>query len=782
MDQSKSTEGFIKQKARLIPAILALVSYVGFAVATFMENDFWIELFSPVTTILCVVVILTCMKDMGKFRILAILLALGIGAWAVADIILFVNDFYFKLEEPRTTLVRSIYLAPNYLYGSTIILYLYYKLKKRDLFVAAANTFLITVVSFAVVAKLVQAAGVLAENDPALIRAYAYFFVNIVIVVVGCHVIYYLGFGNLRRGTNLIPICILGYILIDFRYSYIEAIGKDPENIYMDLLYMLFMVGMAWGALSQAHNKYVYELRENGEEGRRMIYVRLIIPILIVVAVVMRLTGIFSQSEFSYILIALLAYFIMYALLQNSGLSEKLLKQQQELNTSLEAQVEEKTRDLKRVNRDLEYLSSTDLLTGLFNRRHGLKVLNNLIYDAEKYQTKFAVFGVDLNHFKPVNDTYGHEMGDRVLEEFGKRMRELPARYTCIRNGGDEFVIFYSHVNDRDDVTEAAKELQNVFNKPLVLDNFIFSLSASIGIAIYPEDSTNAEDLLQYADAAMYIVKRSKKRDDFRFFDKGMVADVERRRKIEKQLKHSELEDDFLLYYQPQFDTADGSIVGVEVFPRLRVSGFEDCTPGELIPIAEESGMMSQLGMWTAHKSLEQVAAWNKKYGMNLSTTINLAPLQLLDADFIESLEKVIERLEIKPSDLILDVSNEVMMGAAESAKDTLRAFHQFGYTLSLNEFGGGDINISYIRDCGFSTIKLARTLIPQGITDPGRMEIIHALLALAKEMNIEIVAVGIETDEQVGLMRDLGIHVMQGYYYSKPVSAEELEEKLKAK
>ncbi|MCR5012072.1 MAG: EAL domain-containing protein [Lachnospiraceae bacterium] len=782
MDQSKDTGSFIKRKGRLVLAILALAAYVGYAVSTFMENSFWIELFSPVMTILCVIVILACMKDMGKFRILAILLASGIGMWAVADIILFVNDIFLHMEEPQNTLVRTIYLAPNYLYGSTIILYLYYKLKKRDLLVTAANVFLITIISFAVVAKLVQAAGVLSENDPALIRAYAYFFVNIVIVVGGCHVIYYIGYGNLRRGTNLIPICIMGYILIDFRYSYIEAIGKDPENIYMDLLYMLFMVGMAWGTLSQAHNKYEYVLKENGEEGRRMIYVRLIIPILIVVVVVLRLTGVLSQAEFSYILIALLAYFIMYALLQNSGLSEKLLKQQQELNTSLEAQVEEKTQDLKRVNRDLEYLSSTDLLTGLFNRRHGLKVLNNLIYDSEKYQTKFAVFGIDLNHFKPVNDTYGHEMGDRVLEEFGKRMRDLPARYTCIRNGGDEFVIFFSHVNDRNDVEEAARELQNVFNKPLVIDNFIFSLSASIGIAIYPEDSINAEDLLQYADAAMYMVKRSKNRDDFRFFDNNMVTDVERRRNIEKQLKHSELEDDFLLYYQPQFDTADGSIVGVEVFPRLRVKGFEDCTPGELIPIAEESGMMSQLGMWTAHKSMEQVAAWNKKYGLNLSTTINLAPLQLLDADFIESLEKVIERLEIKPSDLILDVSNEVMMGAAESAKDTLRTFHQFGYTLSLNEFGGGDINISYIRDCGFSTIKLARTLIPQGITDPDRMEIIHALLALAKEMKVEIVAVGIETDEQVELMRNLGIRVMQGYYYSKPVSAEELEQRLKEK
>ncbi len=780
VDSSKDTGSFITKRSRLLLAVLTLAAYVGYAAATFLENDFWIELFSPATTILCVIVIISCLKDMGNYKLPTIFLACGIGIWAAGDVLLFVNDICLHMEDPYTTLVRTIYLLPNYLYGASIVIYLYLKLNRRDLFVTAANTFLITVVGFSVIAKMIQASNNLPENDPALIRAYAYFFVNIIIVVVGIHVIFSLRPGNLLRGTNLIPVSILGYILIDFHYSYIEAIGDDPENIYMDLLYMLFMVGLAWGTLSQAQNKYVFVLKENGEEGRRMIYVRLIIPILIVVALVMRLTGVFSQTEFSYILIALLAYFIMYALLQNSGLNEKLLKQQQEINTSLEAQVEEKTQDLKRVNRDLEYLSSTDLLTGLFNRRHGLKVLDNLIYDAEKYQSKFAVFGVDLNHFKPVNDTYGHEMGDRVLEEFGKRMRELPARYTCIRNGGDEFVIFFSHVNNMDEVKVAAKELQGVFNRPLLLDSFIFSLSASIGIAIYPEDSTDAEDLLQYADAAMYMVKRSKNRDDFRFFDNGMVTDVERRRKIEKQLKQTEMEDDFLLYYQPQFDTTDGSIVGVEVFPRLRVKGFEDCTPGELIPIAEESGMMSKLGMWTANKSLEQVDAWNRKYGLNLSTTINLAPLQLLDADFIESLEKTIDRLEIKHSDLILDVSNDVMMGAAESAKETLRAFHQFGYTLSLNEFGGGDINISYIRDCGFSTIKLARTLIPQGITDPGRMEIIHALLALAKEMKIEIVAVGIETEEQVELMRDLGIRIMQGYYYSKPVSAEELEERLK--
>ena len=329
------------KRSRLLLAVLALAAYVGYAVATFLENDFWIELFSPATTILCVIVIISCLKDMGNYKLPTIFLACGIGIWAAGDVLLFVNDICLHMEDPYTTLVRTIYLLPNYLYGASIVIYLYLKLKRRDLFVTAANTFLITVVGFSVIAKMIQASNNLPENDPALIRAYAYFFVNIIIVVVGIHVIFSLRPGNLLRGTNLIPVSILGYILIDFHYSYIEAIGDDPENIYMDLLYVLFMVGLAWGTLSQAQNKYVFVLKENGEEGRRMIYVRLIIPMLIVVAFVMRLTGVFSQTEFSYILIALLAYFIMYALLQNSGLNEKLLKQQQEIRLAKnEAQLE----------------------------------------------------------------------------------------------------------------------------------------------------------------------------------------------------------------------------------------------------------------------------------------------------------------------------------------------------------------------------------------------------------------------------------------------------------
>ncbi|MBR3308154.1 MAG: EAL domain-containing protein [Lachnospiraceae bacterium] len=769
------------KKVRTAVSVISVLSYVGFAVATFLENDFWIELSSPLTTLLCVVLILMCLRDLGRFKLPAVMIACGIGVWVSADILMFINDFALGMEEPQTELVRTLYLIPNYFFGASGVIFLFLKLKKRDLYITAANTFLVTVVGFAFVAKLIQAAGVLTENDPALFRVYSYFFVNIIILVIGAHILYMVGPGNLKKGTNLIPLCILGYIIIDFRYSYQEAVGIDPESIYVDLLYMLFLLGMTMGTVSQVRHGYVYVLKERDENMNNMIYVRVLSPLLLITAAVLRVMDILSQSEFSYILIAVLAYFIMYALLRNSGLNEKLLKQQQELNTALEAQVAEKTRDLKKANCDLEYLSSTDLLTGLYNRRHGIKALDQLVYESEKYDISFAVFGIDLNHFKPVNDTYGHEMGDRVLEEFGKRMRELPERFTSIRSGGDEFVILYSHVRDRDEVTAAAELLKDLFKRPIVLDSFTFRLSGSIGISLYPDDATDPEDLLQFADAAMYTVKRSKARDDYRFFDSGLVKNVDRRKKIEEELKKAEPERDFILHYQPQFDIIEGRVVGIEVFPRFKIPGFEDCTPAELIPIAEECGFMSRLGIWTAETALRQVNEWNRKYGMKLTTTINLAPLQLLDTDFINCLAAVIEQLGADPSGLILDVSNEVMMGAAESAKDTLRDFQHSGYTLSLNEFGGGDINLSYIKDCGFSTIKLSRTLIPQGIKDPARLDIILALLALAGKLKVDVVAVGIETDDQLQLMRGLGIRIMQGYYYGKPLPAGDMEKKFLA-
>ena len=246
----------MRQKIRLAFAILSILLYICFAVATFAKHTFYIELFSPLTTFICAVMILLSLPDLGKFRICAISCALGIGFWCLADVILFINDFYFCLEEPRNAIVRAIYLFPNYLYGASVILFLMIKLKKQDLYITAANTFLFTVVSFSVVAKLVQASGGLAENDPATLRAYLYFFVNIIIVVVGIHLLHMVGAKNLFRGTNLVPVCILGYILIDFRYSYLEAIGKEAESIYFDVLYMFFMLGLAWGIFFQSHLKY----------------------------------------------------------------------------------------------------------------------------------------------------------------------------------------------------------------------------------------------------------------------------------------------------------------------------------------------------------------------------------------------------------------------------------------------------------------------------------------------------------------------------------------------
>ncbi|MBR1477847.1 MAG: EAL domain-containing protein [Lachnospiraceae bacterium] len=741
-----------------------------------MGSSFFTEFFSPLTAALAVVLIIACLKTLDRFKYTAFLMMLGIASWAVADIILFFNN-YILHTEPLTVFVRNLYVFPNYFFGLSIATFLYLKLPGKDLLLTAINTFVISIVGFVCLRKLLQ----LLTNESSLdthtyLRVYLYFFINFFIIVLGARIIYLMGSSMIKRGTNLIVFGILAYIVLDFQYTYVEALGDEPENIYLDLLYMLFMVLMSLGILIQSVRQYAYSLKQQDYSEKSFIRNRAFILIGAFVALLLCISGFFTQTEFFYILIALLAYLIMISTYRSNMLSEDLLEKERELTTSLEEQVAAKTSDLQRANDELEKLSSTDILTGLYNRRHASRIMEKLSTEANENDSIFAVFSIDLNHFKPINDTYGHDMGDKVLAAFGERMLRLPDNYISFRTGGDEFLILCSGFNDRGEIESAARRIQTLFNTPLIVENYIFNLSGSIGISSYPEDSTRTDALLQYADAAMYEVKQSHRRDDFKFFDFGLFESTEKRRLLESFMRDANPAKDFTLEYQPQIDVFAEEIVGMEVFPRLNNAVIGDYSPAELIPIAEETGLMNRLGIWIADTALRQCAVWRGIYKKPLTVTINLSPLQLLDSEFIETLINLTEELCLPPSDVILDVSNEVIMGAADSAADTLNALEKYGFVLSINEFGGGDINLSYVLKCGFSVIKLARSLVDGIEKNESSAKLVGSIASLARTLNIDLTAVGIENEEQDGIIKDFGIRHAQGYFYGKPKDASSFE------
>lgn len=731
------------QRSDMLVVICLLTSYAFFCGSTIFDIEVPILLFSPMTAFLSGLLILKCLGRMGGYRLPSLLLAIGIFMWCTADLLTFINTLYTH-NEFIDVLITMIFLLPNYFFGASVAVYFFQKLKGREFYQFLINSFILTVVGFVGFVKVLQYLGsfdTLREFE--LIRIYLYFFINLYILIMVGHMVYMIAAKSGLKGTNTMILGIVGYILLDIPYTYQQAIGRDPENNYQNLAYMLCMMLMAHGIFHQIRHNHSFNLktyRYTEKSARRTTFT---VIIGIAVSIALMFSGFLSKNEFLYLLIALLAYWIMTSTLQNGALNEQLLKQQ-------------------------------DLLTGLYNRRYCSTVMEETVQRAKENGERFAVFCIDLNSFKPINDTYGHEMGDRVLKEFGSRMLALPVDCISFRTGGDEFVMVKKNIKNDADIDETALRMQKLFNTPVKIETYVFHLSGSIGVSVFPNDSEDTDVLMRYADAAMYSIKHSSQKDGYKIFDRSLVEHVERHKYLENRLKDAVPSRDFSLYYQPRFSAESGVLAGVEVFPRLK--GDDSYTASQLLPIAEEVGLMNPLSRWIAETAIGQLSDWNAGRDSLLYISLNLSPLQLLDQDFVEYLKSLISDLTLDPALIHLDVGNDVIMGDSGTTKEALQLLSSYGFTLALNDFGGDDINLQHILDCGFSSIHLSPSLIHRADTDPDAGTLIGAVIALADSLGVKSSAVGIETAAQEQKLKDMGVSSLQGFYYSRPQEREAFE------
>lgn len=759
----------MENKKRLIITAF-IILFVLNIIFTITGNEFFVELTAPFALFMAFLLFTVSLGNLGVHRFSASFIGLAILCLVVCDIVRFLNHFILG-GEPYSNLLRFVYVLPSLLYALNETIYFWNKLKKRprDYSFILVNTFTISVISFVIQYSFyVKVAG---KVTSLLEFSYLLFIMIASYTVMMCiQTFYLLEWKDMFKATNLITIGILVYEVLDIQYVFKQAAGYEPDSYLGDLAYMLCVFLMALGTSIQVEKKYTFELKKIKFDSQS-IKIRLAVAVSgIVASFILMVLGVIGSEENANIIIAILSFTVMNYLLYTEAMNEQQ-------SILLEKKVREKTMELQKSNNLLMIVSSTDLLTGLYNRRYGREILENLVEDEDC--KVFVLYNIDLNLFKPINDTYGHEMGDRVLEEFGRRMNELPPEFISIRTGGDEFLIVQKLEDEDADLKQTAEMLCEIFRTPVQYETYCFNLSASIGIAVYPQDSKDISELMTYCDTAMYDVKSSGHKDGYRFFNSNLVQSVSIKDTIRKTLEAMEPERDFVLYFQPQVDASTKEIVGVEAFPHLK-GDMEKVSPGKIIPVAEETGVMSKLGIWIVRDALTRVDKWNKEYGKNISLTVNLSPLQLIDADYSKALTDIVNELEINPSMLILDVANDVVMGAANSAKDSMRNLKERGFVLSLNDFGGEDINLSYVYDCGFDGLKLSRSLVAAKGEDARAKTLVRTIMSIAREMGITVTAVGIEEEEQAQAMYELGVTSLQGYKYGRPERAEEIEKKLK--
>mgnify|MGYP003384399735 FL=1 len=415
-----------------------------------------------------------------------------------------------------------------------------------------------------------------------------------------------------------------------------------------------------------------------------------------------------------------------------------------------------------------------DTLTSLPNRFLALDRLSQLLTEAERNNEKTAVLFLDLDDFKKINDSLGHEIGDKVLIQSAQRLKQvLREGDTVGRLGGDEFIVLLRGITEHHDALVTTENLLKSFREPFVIDGRELMLTLSIGVAISPENGHCASDLLRNADTAMYQAK-DLGRNTYSFFSKEMNTMMLRRFEIEEQM-HGALErNEFELYYQPQFDVKKQNITGVEALLRWHNSALGNVTPDEFIPIAEQTGLIIPIGRFVIKQAIDFLDEWQNSHHKNVTMAVNLSPCQFRDSELLSFIKGSLNESNVSAEYLELEITEGVLMSGQSHIHDTLIEISTLGIKLSMDDFGTGYSSLSYLRQYAFDVLKIDQSFISGIPLNKADSELVNTIIAMAHSLGLKVVAEGVETQQQLTLLDDLGCDLVQGYYFSKPLPAKQ--------
>ena len=444
--------------------------------------------------------------------------------------------------------------------------------------------------------------------------------------------------------------------------------------------------------------------------------------------------------------------------------------------------------ELKEKESEIEYRAYHDPLTGLPNRNLFNDRLKLEISRSGRNEKQLAVMFLDLDNFKTINDSLGHVVGDHLLQDVSKRLLKCVRDVdTVARIGGDEFVVLLPLISDPTEVVIVGQRILEIFKDPFQVKSHELFSTASIGISIYPTDGTDPVELLRHSDLAMYHAKEQGK-NDYVFFSKQMNVQVKKRLQLENQLRHAFKEHQFLLHYQPLVDLATGKMIGVEALLRWNHPEEGLISPGDFIPLAEETGMILKLGQWVLETGCEQNLAWQKNGANSLYVSVNVSSRQFYRRDFLDTIKKILRRTGLAHQSLSLQLTENSIMGyggaggSQEKIVTIMKTLKRIGVKLSIDDFGMGFSSLNWLRHFPVDTLKIDRSFVGGIPHKADCTAIAMSIITLAKNLKLKVLAEGVETKEQLDLLRKKGCDLIQGYYFSPPVPPEQISHLIEKK
>ena len=447
-------------------------------------------------------------------------------------------------------------------------------------------------------------------------------------------------------------------------------------------------------------------------------------------------------------------------------------------NRDLQQQVNER----KLVEHQLKHLALHDPLTGLPNRLLFQDRLKQAIAVAKRQQHKFSVFFMDLDNFKIINDTMGHEAGDELLIQVARILtREGRETDTVARLGGDEFAFIINKVDTLEDAMTVAQRLNTLLKAPIEVNGNDIHMGSSIGITIYPDDADNSEELLRNADIAMYQAKDDG-RSTIRFFTCEMNAKLQRSKEILNDLAESLTQDEFELYYQPLFAIDDNSLVGAEALIRWHHPEKGMIPPDQFIAVAEQSGLINELGDWVLAQACREISTFESMGIRGLRVAINISPVQFRRKDFLQHMLLILEQYNTPTDCIELEITEGAVMYNVDQAIDTMQALHDAGFQLAMDDFGTGYSSLSYLKCFPIQKVKIDRSFISDLENDDDSKSIARAIIQMSHSLGLDVLAEGVETQAQLQYLHDEKCDYVQGYYTGRPMPAGEFIKKFTVK
>ncbi len=449
--------------------------------------------------------------------------------------------------------------------------------------------------------------------------------------------------------------------------------------------------------------------------------------------------------------------------------NERILRQQVE---QLEQVVEARTQGLEAANKQLRHLATHDSLTGLPNRVLLDDRLTQAAAHAERDGHSFAVAMFDLDRFKVVNDSFGHRAGDQLIKEVAYRLGSVARNTdTVARLGGDEFLFIMDRLARREDAVQIVRRAVEALSQPIRIGDVDIHATASIGIAMFPTDGKGVDTLIANADAAMYCAKQ-RGRNNIQCYASGMNAITQDKVKLESDLHTALALNQLELHFQPKIETASGAIYGAEALVRWRHPERGLIPPGEFIPLAEACGLIDQIGAWVVREACGQARAWQLQGLPSLRVAVNLSALQFRSGNLQQMLAEALAAAELEPRFLEVEITESALMSDPEESVKILEQLSRMGVVVSVDDFGTGYSSMAYLRRFPIDKLKIDRTFIGELISRADDASIVRAIVSLAHNLRLKVVAEGVETSEQLELLRSLGCDQYQGFCFSPAVPA----------